>query len=153
MAHNDITYILVSNFIPLISTVISYTLDLITSIAIVKRKCDFNLSLLNGMLVKLLGKFLLLLGSEEKASVFCYFFYTILFMIRFIVIIIIIISSSVPPSHCLHHEDSTVELQALTYIQQQQCYRWVCRWIVLWSRTKRNLLFVHQCPCVLFVFV
>ena len=57
MAHNDITYILVSNFIPLISTVISYTLDLITSIAIVKRKCDFNLSLLNGMLVKLLGKF------------------------------------------------------------------------------------------------
>ncbi|XP_022074147.1 transcription termination factor 2 [Acanthochromis polyacanthus] len=31
--------------------------------------------------------------------------------------------TSVPPSHCLHHEDAMVELQALTYSQQQQCHR------------------------------
>ncbi|XP_070831611.1 transcription termination factor 2 [Chaetodon trifascialis] len=30
---------------------------------------------------------------------------------------------SIPPSHCLHHEDSMVELQALTYNQQQQSHR------------------------------
>ncbi|KAI3355711.1 hypothetical protein L3Q82_004301 [Scortum barcoo] len=31
--------------------------------------------------------------------------------------------TSVSPSHCLHHEDSMVELQALTYSQQQQSHR------------------------------
>ncbi|KAM3607958.1 uncharacterized protein V6R79_016899 [Siganus canaliculatus] len=31
--------------------------------------------------------------------------------------------TSISPSHCLHHEDSMVELQALTYNQQQQVYR------------------------------
>ncbi|KAK5608860.1 hypothetical protein CRENBAI_019267 [Crenichthys baileyi] len=31
--------------------------------------------------------------------------------------------ASVPPSHCLHHEDSVVELQALSYSQQQQGHR------------------------------
>ncbi|KAM6934577.1 transcription termination factor 2 [Xenentodon cancila] len=31
--------------------------------------------------------------------------------------------ASVPPSHCLHHEDSVVELQALSYSQQQQSHR------------------------------
>uniref|UniRef100_A0A671UHF7 Transcription termination factor 2 n=1 Tax=Sparus aurata TaxID=8175 RepID=A0A671UHF7_SPAAU len=38
--------------------------------------------------------------------------------------------ASVPPSHCLHHEDSMVELQALTYIQQQQSYRLFYRCVV-----------------------
>lgn len=32
-------------------------------------------------------------------------------------------TTSLPPSHCLQHEDSTVELQALTYSQQQKTYR------------------------------
>ncbi|KAK5890018.1 hypothetical protein CesoFtcFv8_013589 [Champsocephalus esox] len=31
--------------------------------------------------------------------------------------------SSISPSHCLQHEDSMVELQALTYSQQQQSHR------------------------------
>uniref|UniRef100_A0A146V5V2 Transcription termination factor 2 n=1 Tax=Fundulus heteroclitus TaxID=8078 RepID=A0A146V5V2_FUNHE len=31
--------------------------------------------------------------------------------------------ASVSPSHCLHHEDSMVELQALSYSQQQQSHR------------------------------
>ncbi|GLD65807.1 transcription termination factor 2, partial [Lates japonicus] len=31
--------------------------------------------------------------------------------------------ASISPSHCLHHEDSMVELQALTYSHQQQDYR------------------------------
>ncbi|XP_061579080.1 transcription termination factor 2 [Cololabis saira] len=31
--------------------------------------------------------------------------------------------SSIPASHCLNHEDSVVELQALTYSQQQQSHR------------------------------
>uniref|UniRef100_UPI0037E76E70 transcription termination factor 2 n=1 Tax=Semicossyphus pulcher TaxID=241346 RepID=UPI0037E76E70 len=31
--------------------------------------------------------------------------------------------ASITPSHCLHHEDSVVELQALTYNQQQQSHR------------------------------
>uniref|UniRef100_A0AAX7VKL4 Transcription termination factor 2 n=1 Tax=Astatotilapia calliptera TaxID=8154 RepID=A0AAX7VKL4_ASTCA len=31
--------------------------------------------------------------------------------------------TSISPSHCLHHEDSMVELQALNYSQQQQGYR------------------------------
>ncbi|XP_077393701.1 transcription termination factor 2 isoform X2 [Festucalex cinctus] len=31
--------------------------------------------------------------------------------------------ASIPASHCLQHEDSVVELQALTYSQQQQCNR------------------------------
>ncbi|XP_054887593.1 transcription termination factor 2 isoform X2 [Poeciliopsis prolifica] len=31
--------------------------------------------------------------------------------------------ASVPPSHCLHHEESVVELQALSYSQQQQSHR------------------------------
>ncbi|XP_028292808.1 transcription termination factor 2 isoform X2 [Gouania willdenowi] len=31
--------------------------------------------------------------------------------------------SSVTPSHCLHHEESVVELQALSYSQQKQGYR------------------------------
>ncbi|KAM4730767.1 LOW QUALITY PROTEIN: transcription termination factor 2 [Anableps anableps] len=31
--------------------------------------------------------------------------------------------ASVSPSHCLHHEDSVVELQALSYSQQQQSHR------------------------------
>nr|XP_046259676.1 transcription termination factor 2 isoform X2 [Scatophagus argus] len=31
--------------------------------------------------------------------------------------------ASISPSHCLHHEDSVVELQALSYNQQQQSYR------------------------------
>uniref|UniRef100_A0A8C6TRG3 Transcription termination factor 2 n=1 Tax=Neogobius melanostomus TaxID=47308 RepID=A0A8C6TRG3_9GOBI len=30
---------------------------------------------------------------------------------------------NLPPSHCLQHEDSTVELQALTHSQQQKTYR------------------------------
>uniref|UniRef100_A0A8C6TSB0 Transcription termination factor 2 n=1 Tax=Neogobius melanostomus TaxID=47308 RepID=A0A8C6TSB0_9GOBI len=32
-------------------------------------------------------------------------------------------AASLPPSHCLQHEDSTVELQALTHSQQQKTYR------------------------------
>ncbi|XP_036401488.1 transcription termination factor 2-like [Megalops cyprinoides] len=31
--------------------------------------------------------------------------------------------AEMPPSHCLHHEDSLVELQALVQSQQQGCYR------------------------------
>lgn len=31
--------------------------------------------------------------------------------------------ASVSPSHCLHHEDSVVELQAISYIQQQRSHR------------------------------
>ncbi|CAL1581631.1 unnamed protein product [Knipowitschia caucasica] len=38
--------------------------------------------------------------------------------------------ASLPPSHCLQHEDSTVELQALTYSQQQKTYRLFYRCIV-----------------------
>ncbi|XP_028249246.1 transcription termination factor 2 [Parambassis ranga] len=38
--------------------------------------------------------------------------------------------ASIPPSHCLHHEDSLVELQALTYSQQQQVHRLFYRCIV-----------------------
>ncbi|XP_056144861.1 transcription termination factor 2 [Lampris incognitus] len=38
--------------------------------------------------------------------------------------------ASVPPSHCLHHEDSMVELQALTYNQQQQICRLFFRCVV-----------------------
>lgn len=34
-----------------------------------------------------------------------------------------IISCSVSPSHCLQHEESMVELQALTYNQQQRSHR------------------------------
>ncbi|XP_055005222.1 transcription termination factor 2-like [Boleophthalmus pectinirostris] len=37
---------------------------------------------------------------------------------------------SLPPSHCLQHEESTVELQALTYSQQQQNYRLFYRCVV-----------------------
>lgn len=35
------------------------------------------------------------------------------------------ISCSIPASHCLHHEESVVELQALTYNQEKQSHRWV----------------------------
>ncbi|XP_072253563.1 transcription termination factor 2 isoform X2 [Leuresthes tenuis] len=38
--------------------------------------------------------------------------------------------ASISPSHCLHHEDSMVELQALSYSQQQQCNRLYYRCIV-----------------------
>ncbi|KAM4558751.1 transcription termination factor 2 isoform 2-T2 [Odontesthes bonariensis] len=38
--------------------------------------------------------------------------------------------ASISPSHCLHHEDSMVELQALSYSQQQQCHRLYYRCIV-----------------------
>uniref|UniRef100_A0A668AIQ6 Transcription termination factor 2 n=1 Tax=Myripristis murdjan TaxID=586833 RepID=A0A668AIQ6_9TELE len=38
--------------------------------------------------------------------------------------------ASAPPSHCLHHEDAMVELQALTYNQQQQSHRLFYRCIV-----------------------
>ncbi|XP_074550958.1 transcription termination factor 2 [Halichoeres trimaculatus] len=38
--------------------------------------------------------------------------------------------SSIPPSHCLHHEDSIVELQALTYNQKQQSHRLFYRCVV-----------------------
>uniref|UniRef100_A0A3Q4BV68 Transcription termination factor 2 n=1 Tax=Mola mola TaxID=94237 RepID=A0A3Q4BV68_MOLML len=38
--------------------------------------------------------------------------------------------ASVSPSHCLQHEDSVVELQALTYNQQQQSHRLFYRCIV-----------------------
>ncbi|KAM4608697.1 transcription termination factor 2 [Polymixia lowei] len=38
--------------------------------------------------------------------------------------------ASVPVSHCLHHEDSIVELQALTYHQQQQRHRLYYRCVV-----------------------
>ncbi|XP_066562621.1 transcription termination factor 2 isoform X2 [Amia ocellicauda] len=31
--------------------------------------------------------------------------------------------ADIPPSHCLHHEDSLVELQALVKHEDQQCYR------------------------------
>ncbi|MFT7808696.1 transcription termination factor 2-like [Arapaima gigas] len=31
--------------------------------------------------------------------------------------------ADVPPSHCLHHEDALVELQALLHSEEQQCYR------------------------------
>ncbi|KAM9709352.1 LOW QUALITY PROTEIN: transcription termination factor 2 [Menidia menidia] len=38
--------------------------------------------------------------------------------------------ASVSPSHCLHHEDSMVELQALSYSQQQQSHRLYYRCVV-----------------------
>ncbi|KAK2840142.1 hypothetical protein Q5P01_013882 [Channa striata] len=38
--------------------------------------------------------------------------------------------TSVSPSHCLHHEDSMVELQALTYNEQQQSHRLFYRCII-----------------------
>ncbi|CAG5865305.1 unnamed protein product [Menidia menidia] len=38
--------------------------------------------------------------------------------------------ASVLPSHCLHHEDSMVELQALSYSQQQQSHRLYYRCVV-----------------------
>uniref|UniRef100_UPI003AADDD61 transcription termination factor 2 n=1 Tax=Centroberyx gerrardi TaxID=166262 RepID=UPI003AADDD61 len=38
--------------------------------------------------------------------------------------------ASIPPSHCLNHEDSMVELQALTYNQQQQSHRLFYRCVV-----------------------
>ncbi|XP_070770409.1 transcription termination factor 2 [Enoplosus armatus] len=38
--------------------------------------------------------------------------------------------ASISPSHCLHHEDSIVELQALTYSQQQQSHRLFYRCIM-----------------------
>ncbi|XP_040004090.1 transcription termination factor 2 isoform X2 [Xiphias gladius] len=38
--------------------------------------------------------------------------------------------ASISPSHCLHHEDSMVELQALTYSQQQQSHRLFYRCII-----------------------
>ncbi|XP_044222442.1 transcription termination factor 2 isoform X2 [Thunnus albacares] len=38
--------------------------------------------------------------------------------------------ASISPSHCLNHEDSMVELQALTFSQQQQSYRLFYRCIV-----------------------
>ncbi|XP_070694517.1 transcription termination factor 2 [Pempheris klunzingeri] len=70
-------------------------------------------------------------------------------------------SASVSPSHCLHHEDSMVELQALSYSQQQQSHRlfYRCvtgkragqRWCgnVPWSapdKEKRNPLSDTQLP-------
>uniref|UniRef100_A0A665V256 Transcription termination factor 2 n=1 Tax=Echeneis naucrates TaxID=173247 RepID=A0A665V256_ECHNA len=39
-------------------------------------------------------------------------------------------AASVPPSHCLIHEDSMVELQALTYISKHQSYRIFYRCVV-----------------------
>uniref|UniRef100_A0A8C6LE74 Transcription termination factor 2 n=1 Tax=Nothobranchius furzeri TaxID=105023 RepID=A0A8C6LE74_NOTFU len=33
--------------------------------------------------------------------------------------------ASISPSRCLHHEESVVELQALSYSEQQQSHRWV----------------------------
>ncbi|KAK7938760.1 hypothetical protein WMY93_002086 [Mugilogobius chulae] len=39
-------------------------------------------------------------------------------------------AANLSPSHCLQHEDSTVELQALTYSQQQNCHRLFYRCIV-----------------------
>ncbi|KAF3694558.1 Transcription termination factor 2 [Channa argus] len=38
--------------------------------------------------------------------------------------------ASISPSHCLHHEESMVELQALSYNQQQQTYRLFYRCII-----------------------
>ncbi|KAM9347432.1 transcription termination factor 2 [Symphorus nematophorus] len=38
--------------------------------------------------------------------------------------------ASISPSHCLHHEDSMVELQALTYSQQQQSHSLFYRCVV-----------------------
>ncbi|KAM7406898.1 hypothetical protein PAMA_002881 [Pampus argenteus] len=38
--------------------------------------------------------------------------------------------ASTSPSHCLHHEDSMVELQALTFSQQQQSYRLFYRCVI-----------------------
>ncbi|XP_035531848.1 transcription termination factor 2 [Morone saxatilis] len=38
--------------------------------------------------------------------------------------------ASISPSHCLHHEDSIVELQALTFIQQQQSHKLFYRCVV-----------------------
>ncbi|XP_045910598.1 transcription termination factor 2 [Micropterus dolomieu] len=38
--------------------------------------------------------------------------------------------ASISPSHCLHHEDSMVELQALTYSQQQHSHRLFYRCII-----------------------
>uniref|UniRef100_A0A3Q0RA86 Transcription termination factor 2 n=1 Tax=Amphilophus citrinellus TaxID=61819 RepID=A0A3Q0RA86_AMPCI len=38
--------------------------------------------------------------------------------------------TSISPSHCLHHEDSMVELQALNYSQQQQGYRLFYRCVI-----------------------
>uniref|UniRef100_A0A3B4YAT9 Transcription termination factor 2 n=1 Tax=Seriola lalandi dorsalis TaxID=1841481 RepID=A0A3B4YAT9_SERLL len=39
-------------------------------------------------------------------------------------------TASISPSHCLHHEDSMVELQALTYNQQQQSHKLFYRCII-----------------------
>ncbi|XP_071337642.1 transcription termination factor 2 isoform X2 [Trachinotus anak] len=39
-------------------------------------------------------------------------------------------TASISPSHCLHHEDSLVELQALTYSQQQQSHKLFYRCII-----------------------
>uniref|UniRef100_A0A4W6DPZ4 Transcription termination factor 2 n=1 Tax=Lates calcarifer TaxID=8187 RepID=A0A4W6DPZ4_LATCA len=64
--------------------------------------------------------------------------------------------ASISPSHCLHHEDSMVELQALTYSHQQQGYRLFYRCIegkkggqrwcgyVPWNKEKRNPLLDSQ---------
>ena len=43
------------------------------------------------------------------------------------VMILILLFLSIPPSHCLHHEDSVVELQALIKsVDKSQRYRCVC---------------------------
>ncbi|XP_044072783.1 transcription termination factor 2 [Siniperca chuatsi] len=69
--------------------------------------------------------------------------------------------ASISPSHCLHHEDAMVELQALTYSQQQQSHRLFYRCImgkkagqrwcgnVPWTapeKEKRTPLFDTQLP-------
>lgn len=34
--------------------------------------------------------------------------------------------ASLPPSHCINHEDSMVELQAISFSQKHQSHRYVC---------------------------
>lgn len=78
----------------------------------------------------------------KKTGLFVFFVFLHIFMFLFL-----IISPSISPSHCLHHEDSMVELQALTYSQQQQSHRWVGRWIVLWSQNRVLFSFVRKTTC------
>ncbi|XP_030643449.1 transcription termination factor 2 [Chanos chanos] len=45
--------------------------------------------------------------------------------------------AEVPPSHCLHHEDSIVELQALIHSEKQHCYRLFYRCVLGKSEGKK----------------